>query len=113
MQEPLPVTLAGPHVRLEPLDRAHLDDLAEVCEPDFYRWMPAGPFGPGGFEAWLGRAPDARDAGRELPFALVLNETGAASAPPASATSRRATSGWRSAGRGSPGPTSARSRTRR
>ena len=40
--------------------------------------MPAGPYGPGGFGAWLGRALDARDAGRELPFALVLNETGEA-----------------------------------
>jgi len=75
---PRPVTLAGPHVRLEPLDRAHLEDLAAVCEPDFYRWMPAGPYGPGGFEAWLDRAADARDAGRELPFALVLNADGRA-----------------------------------
>ncbi len=78
MQVPLPVTLAGPHVRLEPLDRAHLEDLERHCEPDFYRWMPAGPYGPGGFGAWLNRALDARDAGRELPFALVLNETGLA-----------------------------------
>jgi RimJ/RimL family protein N-acetyltransferase len=78
VQEPRPVTLAGRHVRLEPLEREHLDDLAACCEPAFYQWMPAGPYGPGGFAAWLGRAHDARDAGRELPFALVLNETGQA-----------------------------------
>ena len=78
MQALVPVTLAGPHVRLEPLDRAHLGDLEDCCDPDFYRWMPAGPYGPGGFGAWLNRALDARDAGRELPFALVLNETATA-----------------------------------
>jgi RimJ/RimL family protein N-acetyltransferase len=78
VQEPGPVTLAGAHVRLEPLDAAHLADLEAACEPDFYRWMPAGPYGPGGFRAWLGRALDARDAGRELPFALVLNGSGRA-----------------------------------
>ncbi len=78
MLTPAPVTLAGPHVRLEPLDAAHLRELEACCEPDFYRWMPAGPYGPGGFPAWLGRALDARDAGRELPFALVDNATGAA-----------------------------------
>jgi RimJ/RimL family protein N-acetyltransferase len=78
MQPPVPVTIAGPDVRMEALDRAHLDDHERCCEPDFYRWMPAGPYGPGGFGAWLNRAHDARDAGRELPFALVLNQTGAA-----------------------------------
>jgi RimJ/RimL family protein N-acetyltransferase len=78
MLAPAPVTLAGPHVRLEPLDAAHLDDLEAACEPDFYRWMAAGPYGPGGFPAWLSRALDARDAGRELPFALLPREGGRA-----------------------------------
>jgi RimJ/RimL family protein N-acetyltransferase len=78
MREPGPVTLAARHVRLEPLDRAHLDDLARACDPDFYRWMPAGPYGAGGFDAWYLRAADARDAGRELPFALVHNADGRA-----------------------------------
>ena len=110
----MPVTLAGPHVRLEPLDSAHLDDLEACCEPDFYRWMPAGPYGSGGFAAWLNRALDARDAGRELPFALVLNGHGRGDRhDPLRQHLGAATSGSRSAGRGSPAPTSARSPTRR
>ncbi len=72
-----PVVLEGRIVRLEPLDRRHLEGLrAAAAEPATWIWM----FGPlvdrAAMEAWLESALRARDAGTEQPFATVDAATG-------------------------------------
>lgn len=67
-----PVTLAGHGIRLEPLARAHVPALqAAVADGDIgalnYVAVPA----PEGMPAWIEHALSMRDAGRELPFAIV------------------------------------------
>jgi len=69
---PAAVTLTGDHVRLEPLDPSHLDELVANCaaDPEVFRWV------------WPYDVPDAatmhrvtdlafaeRDAGTRIPFA--------------------------------------------
>jgi RimJ/RimL family protein N-acetyltransferase len=43
--DPQPVTLAGRHVRLEPLTLAHAPDLFSVvaADPSIWRWLPEAP----------------------------------------------------------------------
>ena len=43
--KPRPVILEGAHVRLEPLDMKHLDDLYEFgCDEDVWRYIPSPAF---------------------------------------------------------------------
>ncbi len=43
--KPRPVVLEGTHVRLEPLDMKHLDDLYEFgCDEDVWRYIPSPAF---------------------------------------------------------------------
>ena len=65
-------SLAGSHVRLEPLGPAHLDGLvaAAAADPSLYRLTPVSQ----GREAMAGYIETAlawRDAGTALPFAIV------------------------------------------
>jgi len=74
-----PVTLEGRIVRLEPLDRRHLDDLARVAfEPSIWQWTLARPADRAGLEAWLETALANREAGSEMPFATIDRESGRA-----------------------------------
>jgi len=74
-----PVTLEGERVRLEPLDRRHLDDLAEVAfDPTLWRWTLARPTDRAGLEAWLDTALANLAAGSEMPFATVDRTSGKA-----------------------------------
>lgn len=74
-----PVALDGGVVRLEPLERRHLDDLARVAlEPHIWRWMLSVPRNRADIEAWLDAALEAQAAGREVPFAQVERASGRA-----------------------------------
>lgn len=74
-----PVTLEGSAVRLEPLGRQHLADLAEVGrDPSIWTWMFEPLTDATRMEAWLEAARANAVAGTELPFATVERATGRA-----------------------------------
>ena len=74
-----PVTLEGRVVRLEPLSRAHLDDLVEVAfEGNLWRWTVVQPTNRDGLRAWIDAAVATREAGTEMAFATVDRSTGKA-----------------------------------
>lgn len=64
--------LRGNHIRLEPLERRHIEPLviASAGDPALYRWSPV----PQGIEEttrYVETALGARDAGMAVPFATV------------------------------------------
>lgn len=65
------LTLAGNHVRLEPLTLEHVPALVAAIneDPASLRFSTA-PDTDAGMSAWVRYALVARDAGRELPFAV-------------------------------------------
>src|SRR5438132_2280426 len=72
------LVLPGTHVRLEPLDRRHIDGLvaAAAADPSLYQWslVPQGKVEVSGYVetalAW-------RDAGSAVPYATVRADDGA------------------------------------
>jgi RimJ/RimL family protein N-acetyltransferase len=66
------LVLEGKYVRLEPLDRAHIDGLvaASAADPELYRWSPV-PQGRVETEKYIETALSWRDAGTAVPFAIV------------------------------------------
>lgn len=76
---PVPVTLAGRIVRLEPLTLAHADDLLEhALDPDLWRWTLSHVESADDLRRYLEAALREREHGRALPFAHVLVATGRA-----------------------------------
>lgn len=74
-----PVTLAGRHVRLEPLSPEHLPALCEVgLDPELWRWTLSVIRTPEEMRAYVETALRERDAGRALPFATVDAASGRA-----------------------------------
>jgi RimJ/RimL family protein N-acetyltransferase len=75
--ENLNVALTGTHVRLEPLDRRHLDGLvhAAAADPSLYRWSPV-PQGERETAQYIDTALAWRNAGTALPFAIVRIDDG-------------------------------------
>ena len=73
-------TLEGQIVRLEPLAPRHADDLYEASrDPRIWRWLPiVQPLTHVEWQAWMEVALERTEAGLELAFATVLQETGAA-----------------------------------
>ena len=73
-------TLEGQIVRLEPLAPRHADDLYEASrDPRIWRWLPiVQPEIREEWQAWMEVALERTEAGLELAFATVLQETGAA-----------------------------------
>ena len=73
-------TLEGQIVRLEPLAPRHADDLYEASrDPRIWRWLPIiQPLTHEEWQAWMEVALERTEAGLELAFATVLQETGAA-----------------------------------
>ncbi|MGH7776128.1 MAG: GNAT family N-acetyltransferase [Candidatus Dormibacterales bacterium] len=72
-----PAGLGGPleegRVRLEPLEEGHLEGLVEAAAwPRIWAWMPVDLRSRAALEAWLGEALAAREAGTEVPFAVVV-----------------------------------------
>ncbi|HEY7935563.1 MAG TPA: GNAT family protein [Candidatus Limnocylindrales bacterium] len=71
-----PVTLAGSHVRLEPLAIEHLAGLtAAGRSPAIWRWMPIDGSTPEGMARIVEAALAAGAAGTELPFVTVEQAT--------------------------------------
>jgi RimJ/RimL family protein N-acetyltransferase len=66
------ILLAGRHVRLEPLDRRHVDGLvaASAADPSLYQWSPI-PQGKVEATSYVDTALAWRDAGTAVPFAIV------------------------------------------
>jgi RimJ/RimL family protein N-acetyltransferase len=75
-----PVTLTGRLVRLEPLAAAHVPDLTQAGQDDgIWRLMPYGLVRTEEkMEAWVQDALERQAQGTDLPFAVVLQETGRA-----------------------------------
>ena len=66
-------------MRLEPLSRDHLADLALVAfDLPVWRWTIARPQDEAGLERWLGAALANAETGAEQPFATVDRATGRA-----------------------------------
>jgi RimJ/RimL family protein N-acetyltransferase len=64
-----PCTLAGLHVRLEPLEVSHADELLEVAlEPELWRFTTRRVDSPEMLRSYLETAMAERDAGVSLPF---------------------------------------------
>lgn len=72
MNDNAPVVLSGWGVRLEPLTRAHIAPLQDaVDDGDIGALNYVAVPGRAGIPAWIEHALAMRDAGRELPFAIV------------------------------------------
>ena len=73
-------TLEGQIVRLEPLAPRHADDLYEASRDSrIWRWLPiVQPGTREEWQAWMEVALERTEAGLELAFATILQETGAA-----------------------------------
>ncbi len=100
-----PVTLAGTHVRLEPLSLAHAGDLLEhALDPDLWRWTTNHVETPEDLTRYLETALREQEHGRSLPFAHVLPATGRAIGSTRFAAiepkHRRVEIGWTWIGRG-------------
>lgn len=68
-----PVTLAGRHVRLEPLAPAHLDGLAAIAlDPEIWRWMPLRVTTRDDVRKLIDDAAAELARGDSVPFATVL-----------------------------------------
>lgn len=70
-------TLQGRNIRLEPLDRRHIDGLvaASAGDPELYRWSPV-PQGEEAAAIYVEEVLAARDAGTAVPFATVRGSDG-------------------------------------
>jgi len=70
---PTPAVLYGDHVRLEPLDYRHVDDLLEQGRDDeIWRYLPVPrPATRAEFEQLIDKAWKAASEGLEVPFAII------------------------------------------
>jgi RimJ/RimL family protein N-acetyltransferase len=73
---PTPVVLYGEHVRLEPLDHRHVDELFEEAQSDdIWRYMPVRrPATRADLVDLVDKAWKAAATGAELPFAIIRND---------------------------------------
>src|SRR5258708_34626028 len=75
----VPVSLEGRHVRLEPLAKAHLTELAQVgLEEELWRWIPTPVRTQEEMAAYIETAFDEQERGVSLPFAIIDRSTGRA-----------------------------------
>lgn len=75
MDKPTRVTLSGHGVRLEPLAREHIPALQDaVDDGDIGALNYVNVPGRDGMPAWVENALSMRDAGRELPFAIIAGD---------------------------------------
>src|SRR5713226_3618815 len=74
-----PVTLAGRHVRLEPLAKAHLAGLVQVgLDEELWRWIPTPVRTQEEMAAYIETALNEQARGVSLPFAIIDRATGRA-----------------------------------
>jgi N-acetyltransferase len=68
--------LEGEIVVLEPLGPEHEEQLREAAaDPDVWRWMTVHGHEPETFARWLEAALQAKEEGREAPFAVIDRQT--------------------------------------
>ena len=69
--------LSGAHVRLEPLEHHHVEDLVAAAATDssLYQWSPV-PQGKVEAASYVDTAVAWRDAGSAVPFAIVKSDDG-------------------------------------
>ena len=72
-RRPIPVTLEGRHVRLEPLSlEKHFQGLLEIgLEPELWRWTLTVPSTREEFRAYLQEGLDEQARGKAVPFAVI------------------------------------------
>jgi len=76
---PIPVSLEGQVVRLEPLSPTHLSDLCEVgLDPELWRLAADRITTPDEMRDYIVAAMHERDAGRSVPFATIDKQSGRA-----------------------------------
>jgi RimJ/RimL family protein N-acetyltransferase len=74
-----PVTLTGRRVRMEPLGKHHLDDLARVAVDDaVFRWITNTPMDDAALRAWFDQTQANAEAALEVPFATIDLDSGRA-----------------------------------
>jgi RimJ/RimL family protein N-acetyltransferase len=74
-----PLTLAGAHVRLEPLAESHQAALCAVgLDDELWRWSPGPLRTADDMRAYIAFALGEQQAGRALPFVTIDQQTGAA-----------------------------------
>jgi RimJ/RimL family protein N-acetyltransferase len=67
-----PVTLAGSHVRLEPLRAEHIDGLLAAARSDgIWARLPRNLQSRGAMETFIAEAVEAEEARTEFPFAVI------------------------------------------
>jgi N-acetyltransferase len=78
--DPRPVVLEGEVVRLEPLELRHATDLLQAAaEKTIWNYMPLSGFPDlAAVEGWIADSLAAQTVGTDVPFAVVLKETGVA-----------------------------------
>ena len=77
MWEAIGERLEGEIVVLEPLGPEHEETLREAgSDPAVWRWMTVHGFQPDTFRRWFEDALEAKEGGREVPFAIVPRATG-------------------------------------
>jgi RimJ/RimL family protein N-acetyltransferase len=77
--DPRPITLAGPHVRLEPLRLLHAPDLFAALQTDpsiWQWWLAAPPTKPAEMEAMIAADLDAQAKGIKVAFVQIEQATG-------------------------------------
>jgi N-acetyltransferase len=74
-----PVVLEGRHVRLEPLAKEHLSELARVgLDEELWRWIPVPVRTAEELAEYIETALEEQKRGASLPFALIEKATGRA-----------------------------------
>ncbi len=74
-----PVTLAGRHVRLEPLSLAHGPELCAVgLDPEIWRWTASLVRTAADLRAYIETALEWQRQGTALPFAIIATASGRA-----------------------------------
>lgn len=78
--DPQPVTLAGRHVRIEPLSLDHADDLLRAGRDDsIWSYMPNPAFrNVEDVKHWIAAALSEANSGQQVPFAVIDTSTTAA-----------------------------------
>jgi RimJ/RimL family protein N-acetyltransferase len=74
--KPTPVTLAGRHVRLEPLSLAHIEPLYAASDPELWRWTTTNIASMDDMRAYVEAALEAQRTGTALPFATLDPSSG-------------------------------------
>jgi len=77
MIQPQPVTLAGSHVRLLPLNPEHLDGLCAVgLDEELWKWVPMRVLDRQAMQGYVELAFDEQRRGVSVPFTTTLKDTG-------------------------------------